>query len=79
MFLTCRTVQKGGLLGFVIMTSRGFGHHDIIKILEPYCGIFTPKDPPTLALAKHKNFLPITYALIFLAVYLLYLIHTFFE
>ena len=23
MFLTCRTVQKGGLLGFVIMTSRG--------------------------------------------------------
>ena len=22
MFLTCRTVQKGGLLGFAIMTSR---------------------------------------------------------
>ena len=22
MFLTCRTAQKGGLLGFVIMTSR---------------------------------------------------------
>ena len=39
-----------------------YGHHDIIKVLEPYCGISTPRDPPTLALANHKCFLPITYA-----------------
>ena len=30
MFLTCHTVQKGGLFGFAIMTSRGRG-----MILDP--------------------------------------------
>ena len=33
--MTCRTVQKGGLLGFAIMTSRGPKHAQA-QLLAPY-------------------------------------------